>query len=115
MEYLLSFLIGTVITWVMLLIVIPIARLLADFSLPPWPERMAKLAVIAAGVNLVQIALGEVNEFLAIIVSAIVFFTLLHKWFDVDVWGAVVIVIISWAVRMALFRALMGLLQSLGA
>ena len=44
MEYLLSFLIGTVITWVMLLIVLPIARLLADFSLPPWPDRMAKLA-----------------------------------------------------------------------
>jgi len=95
MEYLPGFLIGTVITWVMLLIVLPIARLLADFSLPPWPERMAKLAVIAATVNLIQIALGEVNGFLAIIVSAIVFFTMLHKWFDIDAWGAVIITIIS--------------------
>jgi len=66
-------------------------------------------------VNLIQIALGEVNEFVAMIVSAIVFWTLLHKWFDVDVWAAVIITIISWAVRMALFMAVLRLLQSLGA
>jgi hypothetical protein len=113
MDYLLGFAIGVAITWVMLMIVIPIARLIADFSLPPWPETMVRLLVIAAAVNFIQIFLGEVNGLLAIIASAIVFFTLLHKWFDVDVWAAIMIVIISWAVRMALFWALVRLLLSL--
>lgn len=115
MEYFINFVIGVVITWVMLMIVIPIARKIADFSMPPWPETMAKLAVVAAGVNLINIALGEVHGLLATIVSAIVFFTLLHKWFDIGLWGAVIIVVVSWFVRAVLFMALAGLLMSLGA
>jgi uncharacterized membrane protein YagU involved in acid resistance len=114
MEYFLGFLIGVVITWVILMIVIPIARKLADFSMPPWPETMAYLAVIAALVNAVQLGLGLVNVFAALIVSAIVFFTLLYKWFDIDLWGAIIIVVVSWAVRWFLTMVLLGLLHSLG-
>lgn len=44
MEYVLGFLIGTAVSWVSLLIVMPIAQRLAEFSMPPWPEALWKLA-----------------------------------------------------------------------
>jgi hypothetical protein len=114
MELLLTFFIGVVITWVILMIVMPIARKFADFYMPPWPETMAYLAVIAALVNGVQIGLGLVNVLAALIVSAVVFFTLLYKCFDIDLWAAIVIVVISRLVVGYLVIVHSGLLRWLG-
>lgn len=95
MEYVVAFLVGTVLQWVVLLIVIPIAQKLTDFSLPPWPERMWKLAVVSAATVGISLLLMPVNWFPALVVGAIAFFGLLYKWFDIDLLGAIVIVIAS--------------------
>jgi hypothetical protein len=108
MVYVLAFLIGTLVSWVMLLIVVPIARKLADFSMPPWPETLWRLAIVAAAVNLVTIALDPVNAIVSWVAGAIVFFTLMVKWFDVDLFGAVIIVVVSWFARMLILGAVMA-------
>lgn len=111
--YVLSFLVATIITWVILLIVVPIAQKLADFGMPPWPEALWKLAVISGGVNLVSLALDPIHWLLAIVASAIVFWVLMVKWFQVDFFGAVIIVAIGWIVRSVLMIYLLGALAAL--
>ena len=103
MNYVILFFAETAFQWIVLLIVVPVAQKLADFSLPPWPERLWKLAVVAAiGVGL-SMLLTPVNAFLALAVSAIAFFALMAKWFDADLFGAIIIAVIS-----RLFAAFLG-------
>ncbi len=109
----LTFLIGTALSWVMLLIIIPIARKLADFSMPPWSQALWKLAVVAAVVNAIEIGLDPVNGWLSWIVSAIAFWVLMVKWFDVDFFGAVIIVVVTAVVRTLVITLLMALLVGL--
>ncbi|GAH67003.1 unnamed protein product, partial [marine sediment metagenome] len=99
-------------SWVSLLIIVPIARKLADFAFPPWPEALWKLAVIALACNVVAVALDPVHFILSLVAGAVVFFTLMVKWFEIDFFGAIMIVIVSWVVRAALNVALAGAIQA---
>ena len=119
MSYAIAFLAGTFITWVILLIVVPIAQKLADFGMPPWPETLWKLAVVAAAYVAVTVALNPVHGFVSEIGGAIVFFFLMVKWFQIDFFGAVIIVVVSGFVRFLLvgvtIAALYALFRLLGA
>lgn len=108
MVFVLTFIVGLVISWISLLIVIPIAQRMADFSLPPWPETLWKLAVVAAVVNALAVALDPVHFFLSWIVGAAAFWTLMYKWFDVDLFGAIIIVVVSWGLRILLLGFILG-------
>jgi len=115
MDILLQLVIGIVFSWITLIIVMPIARKLSDFSLPPWQQTVPRLGVVAAATVLTQVLLVTfVNGFLGYVVgyvaSVIVFFALLYKWFDIDVWAAVVIVVVSRVVQFALLAALGAML-----
>jgi len=112
MEYAILFLLLTFVSGVSLLIVIPIAQKLADFSMPPWPETLWKLALVAAGVNAIGLALDPVNVFLSWIVGAVAFWTIMVKWFDVDLFGAMVIVVVSWVARIILGQILVGIVEA---
>lgn len=115
MTFLVVFLLGTFISWVSLLIVIPIAQKLADFSFPPWCEALWKLAVVAAAANLAEILGSLASEMIGWIAGAAVFFALMYKWFDVDFFGAIIIVFVSWVLRILLVGwVLMPLLIMLG-
>ena len=111
---LLMFLIMTLISWVSLLIVIPISQKLADFSMPPWPEALWKLAVVAASGNLLAIVLDPVNVVLSWIAGFVVLWILMVKWFHADFLGAVVVVLLSWIFRIVLILALGSLIAGLG-
>ena len=95
-----AFAVSSVVTWVTLLIVVPIAQKVAKFGFPPWPETLWKLAVIALAVNGVTVALGPISGFLGWLVGFIVFWVLMVKWFQVDLWGALIIVIVAWLLRL---------------
>ena len=110
MKYLLVFVLGTIISWVALNVVIPIAQKLGDFSMPPWREMAWKLAVIAAAGNLVTIILDPVNVFLSWVVGVIVFWTFMVKWFQVDFFGGFMIVVVSWVLQIVLMTALGGVM-----
>jgi len=103
-----AFLVGTVISWITLLIVIPIAQKLADFGMPPLPQMLWMLAVVALAGNGVSTVLAFVSPFLGMVGGFVVFWTLMWKWFDLDLWGAVIIVLVTWVVRVFLFAAVMG-------
>ena len=108
--YAIIFVLGTIISWISLIIVIPIARKMAEFSMPPWPETLWKLAIVSACGNAVAMGLDPINGFLSWIVGAIVFWTFMVKWFDVDFFGAVIIVVVSWFLRIVFGGMLMAII-----
>ena len=112
MTYVIIFVLSTIISLVSLLIVIPLARKIADFSMPPWPEALWKLAVVSACGNAVAMGLDPINGFLSWIVGAAVFWMFMVKWFDVDFFGAIVIVIVSWFLRIVLGGVLIAIILS---
>ena len=114
MEVYLELGIGILFSWIVLAIVMPIARKLSDFSLPPWQETVPKVGVIAAMTYLTQYFVGAfISGFLGYVASVIVFFAMLYKWFDIDAWAAMVIVIVSWVVRFALVVGVFWLIAQL--
>ena len=110
MQYVVIFLAGTVVSWVTLLIVLPLAQKLADFGLPSWPNLLWQVAVVAAIVTGVSMALQPVGSVVAWLVSFVVFWILMVKWFDVDFFGAIVIVAVSLVVRTVANVLLIGLI-----
>ena len=113
MEFIVGFAIGSVISWILLLIVVPIAQRLADFGLPPWPEMLWKLGVVVVAANAASEALGMVHFFLAWIGGAVVFWVFMVKWFEVDFFGAFIIIAVTVIVRAWLVFLLMGIVSSL--
>ena len=108
METFLAILIGALGTWITLLIVVPIAGRIASFSFPGWGQAVWKLGVIALATNVLTTTVGAFNGTLAWIVGMVVFWVLMVKWFDVDFLGAVVIVVVSWLVRIFVFGAIIA-------
>jgi len=115
MEIVLGTLIGAVGTWITLLIVVPIAGRIASFSFPGWGTAVWKLGVIALATNVLSTLVGSFNGTLGWIVAVVVFWVLMVKWFDVDFLGAVVIVVISWLVRIFLVGAIIAALATAAA
>ena len=94
------------------MIVIPIAARFAGFGFPGWANAAWKLGVVAASIEVTSALLSPVSGLLALVATAIVFWTLLVKWFDVDLFGAVVVVGVSIVVRIFLVGAIVAMLVS---
>ena len=106
------FLIMTALSWVTLVIVVYLGQNLADLSVPPWPEAVWQLAIMAAFSNLATLLLAPLIGCASWAVGVVVLWVLLAKWFDMDMFGAVVLCVISWLVRYFLNLLLMGLFAS---
>lgn len=110
MGYVVLFVAGTVVTWLTLLVVLPIAQKLADFGLPGWRDLLWQLAIVAAVVNAVSLALAPFSSILSWLGSSVVFWVMMVKWFGVDLFGAVVIVGVNIVVGSIARMVLVGLL-----
>jgi len=100
MEYVVVLLIESFLTWIMLLIVIPISQKLADFSMPSWGEVAWKLAVTSLAMNAATMPVALlIHPMLSWPVGMIVLWALLAKWLDVDGFGMWIIVGVSFVVR----------------
>ncbi len=98
--------ISIAVEWVVLMVVLPIAQRLADFALPDLVERSWKLLVIIVASTLAAMFLGAINPLVGMIASVAVFWIGMVKVFDVDMFGAVIIVVIRWLVNWLLVGAL---------
>ena len=108
-----SVLIGSGIEVVVLLVVIPIAQKLADFSMPGFGEMVWKLALVVVLKNIVGAGVGmAAGGFAGSIGGAIVFWGGLWKIFDLDIFGAITIVVISWFLQMFVVTALLGMIMT---
>ncbi|MDP6045416.1 MAG: hypothetical protein QGH94_02630 [Phycisphaerae bacterium] len=96
-------------SWVSLVIVIAVGQNIADLSVPPWPETLWKLAVIAIVSNLIVVFL-PLGPILSALILIVVFWTLMVKWFQVDFLGAIILSAISAVIRWALLGLINGLL-----
>ena len=115
METFLGILVGVLGTWITLLIVVPIAGRIASFSFPGWGQAAWKLGVIALATNVLTAIVGAFSDTLGWIVGLVVFWVLMVKWFDVDFLGAVVIVVVSWLVRIFVFGAIITAIAAAAA
>ncbi len=111
MVLLIPILFGFLFSWISLVILIAIGQNLADLSVPPWPETLWKLAVIAAIPNVFVILL-PLNPFLGGLIMIVVFWTFMVKWFQVDFLGAIILSVLSALIRMGLLAALAGVLAT---
>ena len=110
MEILIFILLGTFLSWISLVILIAIGQNIADLSVPPWPETLWKLAVIAIVPDLLIIAL-PLHPFLLNLIVIVVFWTFMVKWFQVDFMGAIILAIMSWFIRAAMLMAIRGIVH----
>jgi hypothetical protein len=115
MEIVLAILLGALFSWITLMIVVPLAGSLAKFSYPGWKEAGKKLAIIALVVNIIAAGLAPVSPALAWLVPLIVFWVLMYKWFDMNFIGAILIVVITWIVRMFLTGLIIAALGTASA
>ncbi len=111
-EAILNLVVGTGFSWIVLVAVVAIGQKIADLSVPPWPEGLWKLAVIALVANAITVGIGLLIPFIGQIVALVAFWWLMHRWFDVTFLGAIVLVVISWIVRAVLMLLVLGALAA---
>jgi len=109
MGLILALVVGSLIEWVILLIVIPIAQRLADFSTPAPVETAWKLLVIVLLKNVIGFGIGDVaGWFFGRVAGIVVFWGGLKKVFDIDLFGAGIIIVVSFLVQTFLITILMA-------
>ena len=111
MTVLLTLLICCAVEWLVLCFVVPIAQRLADFSLPPPVEMAGKLLVIVLTTNLVSFGIIALigSSLLANILALAVFWGGMVKVFEVDMFGAIIIVVMRFLVQMFVVGAIVAL------
>jgi len=101
---------GILITWVLLMVIIPIAQKLGDFELPPMAERAWKLAIMAAALAVASALLGDTFFLIPFIVQFVITWTCMHFFFDADLFGVGMVyfvsMIVNWILSMTLFTML---------
>ena len=83
MEYVIAFFVYTAISWIFLMIVLPIARNIVDFSLPPMGELAWRAAVVAGAGAITDLVLSPISGILALVGGLVVFYGLMYKFFDI--------------------------------
>ena len=109
MEFVLTLVIGVPLNWAALMLVIPLAARIAGFSFPGIKEAALKLAVVVLVTNVIALTLAPAIGIGASVINLVIFWTAMVKWFDVDLMGAVVIVVLSYLVNIAMGIVMVGL------
>ncbi len=111
MTVLLALLVGSAVEWLILCVVVPLAQRLADFSLPPPLEMAWKLLIIVLAANLISYGVGAGlgSSFVGNIAALTVFWVGMVKVFEVDAFGAMIIIVVRFIVQMFLVGAIVAL------
>jgi hypothetical protein len=118
----LKLLLGIVADWIVLLLVIPLAERLGDFGLPEkWPAKLLALVaaarvIPAAAVYGAILAGGQADGSAAYWIGylgPVVFWVSLWKVFELDLFGAIIISIISWVIGIYLSGLILAVIASL--
>jgi hypothetical protein len=114
---LVAFLLVVLVSWVTLIVALPVAQLLTKFSLPPWGETLWKLAVVAIALSIVSVGLlvwiGSFGMLIDPFVGFVVLWVFMYKWFDAGFLDVLVICIISRVANFAFVKILAGMLPTL--
>lgn len=110
MEFVLAILVGAVVSWVGLMIVVPIAGKWVGFGIPSLGQFAWKLAVIVLAASLVYTLLAPVQWFVSLAASFLVIWLLMWRWFDADLMGVVLTLVLWWILRMWVGTAILAAL-----
>ena len=108
MTYLIVWLIGSGVSWVLLVVALLLVRRIADIGFASLGDLLWRAAVVVAVVNVVVTGVSIFSGILAWIVALVLFVGMLMKMFDLDLWQGVVVVIAVWVLRMIVVFALLG-------
>ena len=87
MAYLIVWLIGTGISWVMLVVALILVRRIADVGFASLGDLLWRAAVVVAAVNVAATAASMLSGILGWIVAMVMFVGMLMKMFDLDLWN----------------------------
>jgi hypothetical protein len=110
--FLTVFAVMTVVQSGILLLVILIGKNWADLSMPPLGQLLLRVIVISAVTMLVDLLLSQVMGILGWAGSLVVFWYMMYKWFNCDLFGAVILIVISFVLRMLIGIAILGAIVS---
>jgi hypothetical protein len=88
--------IQTIVNWVVLMIVIPVAQRLGDFDLPNLPDRWWRILIMAAALTATHVLVHQTELGLIIgsILAFIVLWAFMYIYFDADAFGTVMVVVV---------------------
>jgi hypothetical protein len=112
MEYVVAFLVYTTLTWITLLVVLPIAQKLADFGLPPLVDLLWQVALVSGIYTAVGMLCSPLGGFLGWLIPSIIFWVMMVKWFHVDLFGAIIIVVVNFIVGWWIWGLVVAALMS---
>ena len=109
MHFILSILIGTLLSWIALVAAFHLARTFPKlFSLPALEDVLGRLALVALAANLLGVLLG----FLGWYTGAVLCWLAIYWWLGVPFWDALILSLVSWFARTVLLGRILALLFS---
>lgn len=111
MAHLQAILLESGVTWVLLVVTMLVAQRLLDVSFPPVGEFFYKtllIAVVPVAVVYALVFFVGLRPFFASILAFVTFLVMLNKLLDFDLLQSIILVVVMWAVRVAIFLFLLG-------
>jgi len=102
MEYVVFWLIGSAISWVLLVVAMFLAHRFAAMSLPPLGPFLGKTAGVVLISNALALALEPFLWIGGTLIAFGTFCLMMMKLFDLEFWQLMVIAITTWLLRAAL-------------
>jgi hypothetical protein len=100
--------VNIILEWALGVIIMPIAPKACGLLLAPLPERAWRLLVIVVLTVAMSTGLGFINGFLGWLAGLIVFWAGIIKVFDIDLFGAIIIVVVRLVISCLVGFALAG-------
>jgi hypothetical protein len=88
------FVVDLLVSWILLMIAVPIASRLADSGMPSLKDAAWQLLAALAASRLTALLLALLHPWVGWLGGLIVFIALLVKWFQIDFFGAVVLYVV---------------------
>lgn len=93
----------TGVSWLSLLVILPVAQAFGSMCLPTWPDRIWRTGIVACAGTWAGMVAGMVHWALAPFACALVLWSLMRRWFDMDAYALVVTAILSWTLQALVF------------
>jgi hypothetical protein len=106
--YVLGWLIGSAILWVLLVIAMFLSQKVADVEFPPIGTFLWKSAVVAGVVNAIAIVMPPMPLFVGPILLGIAFCVAMVVVFQLEFLQAAIIVFVTFVIHMVIFLAILS-------
>lgn len=99
----------SILTWIVLMVIVPFAQRVAEFGLPPLGEMAWKLMVVVVLANTIEVTFGLAGWWVGWLAGGVAFWAGMYQVFEgLDFFGACIIVVINWVLQWILMMTLLS-------